>query len=282
MSGIVWLASYPKSGNTWFRVFLANLISGKTEPVDINQLDNGSLNSRPLFDDSLGWESSDLSFEEFLQVRLDVQEVAARGGLTFVKVHESFTAPGTHASMFSRVATRAAVYIIRNPLDVAVSFSHHIGKSLDESIELLNNPDGGLARGADRLPWQLPQPLGDWSSHVRSWVEGAGIQVHVVRYEDMKKSPLETFTAACEFLGIRRDPAAVRLALEHSKFETLKQQERAKGFRESVGGREFFRKGQCGAWREVLSPAQVAAIVDRNRGMMLRFGYLNPVSLSPI
>lgn len=60
--GIYWLASYPKSGNTWFRVFLANLRREKSEPVDINQLDtNGIASARELFDKMIGLEGADLT-----------------------------------------------------------------------------------------------------------------------------------------------------------------------------------------------------------------------------
>ncbi|MEJ2083836.1 MAG: sulfotransferase, partial [Acidobacteriota bacterium] len=38
MTGIVWLASYPKSGNTWLRAFLMNFLDPGKRPVDINQL----------------------------------------------------------------------------------------------------------------------------------------------------------------------------------------------------------------------------------------------------
>ena len=64
MKGIVWLASYPKSGNTWFRAFLANLLHGGEQPVDINAFDTNNFAARPGFDRALGWETSDLTLAE--------------------------------------------------------------------------------------------------------------------------------------------------------------------------------------------------------------------------
>jgi len=147
---------------------------------------------------------------------------------------------------------------------------------VDNTIARMNNPQTVMAGSKDSLDLQLPQPMGTWSHHVRSWVDAPNLPVHVLRYEDMLARPQEVFTAACRFAGFPDEPDRVARALAHSSFETLRQQEQAKGFRESVGGRSFFRKGQAGSWREVLSPAQVSAIVAAHGDVMRRFGYLNP------
>lgn len=275
MKGIVWLASYPKSGNTWFRAFLTNLIHGGEQPVDINAFDTTNFAARPNYDRALGWETSDLTPAEVQSARLAVQEVIAREKDAVFKVHEAFNDPRNGQPLFSVPATRAVLYFLRHPLDVAVSFSHHRGKELDDTIARMNNPVAVMAGKADEMDLQLPQPLGSWSSHVRSWVDAPGLPVHALRYEDMLTRPHEVFTAACRFAGFPDDPARVARALDHSRFEVLQQQEQARGFRESHGGGAFFRKGQAGGWREVLSPAQVAAIVQTHGDVMRRFGYLN-------
>ena len=62
MTGICWLASYPKSGNTWFRIFLTNYLRDATSPVDINDLGHSAIASRRApFDEALGFESGELS-----------------------------------------------------------------------------------------------------------------------------------------------------------------------------------------------------------------------------
>lgn len=275
MKGIVWLASYPKSGNTWFRIFLANLLADKPEPVDINQLDTHAFASRISFDRALGWETSELTLEETFAARLDVQEVLAQEDEVFLKVHEAFRDPVTSAPLFSRAATRAILYFLRNPLDVATSFSHHRGKDIDNTVLLMNRTAAILAKHSNRPGPQLPQPTGTWSWHVRSWVDEAGLPLMVLRYEDMLARPQEVFQSACEFAGLPSEPSRVSRALQHARFENVRAQEQAKGFRESVERRPFFRKGKTGGWREVLSPEQVAAIVSQHGEMMRRFGYLN-------
>ena len=282
MSGIVWLASYPKSGNTWFRAFLTNLLADCEGPVDINELDYSTFSLRQLFDDTLGWESSDLSEEAVYHLRPSVQEVLAQADDTFFKVHEAFAHPVTGIPLFSHAATRVVLYILRNPLDVAVSYSHHIGKDIDATIARMNNRAAQIYSAGDRLRPQISQPLGDWSGHVRSWVDAPGVRVHVIRYEDMLASPHETFIAACCFASLPDEPARVARAIRNSSFKELKHQEQAGGFREaSPRGSQFFRSGRAGGWREILSQKQIADIVGAHGEVMRRFGYLMPDGSCP-
>jgi len=275
MSGIVWLASFPKSGNTWFRAFLANLIANRPEPVEINELGYGTFASRQNFDAVLGWETSDLPAEAVNRLRPQVQDVLARGENVFFKAHEAFTHPQTGEPLFSLGATRAALYFIRNPLDVAVSYGLHIGKDSDAAIDRMNDRAAHLLPSRGKLSAQIAQPLGDWSGHVRSWVDAPGLRVQVVRYEDMLDRTMEVFTAACRFTGLPDEPGRVARALAHSSFKELQRQEGAKGFIEAAQpGNTFFRSGRAGGWRDILSSQQVARIVDSHSEVMRRFGYL--------
>jgi aryl sulfotransferase len=284
MSGIIWLAGYPKSGNTWFRIFLANLLSESGTPADINSLETANFTSRHSFDRAVGWETSDLTSVEGERLRLDVQDVmATEAKCGFFKVHEAFTDPICNRPLFSLRATRAALYFIRNPLDVAVSWSQHLGKSLDDTIALMNQATTTLASCTKSLNRTLPQPVGDWSGHVRSWVDAPELRILVMRYEDMHKNTQEVFTSACRFVGLPDEPMRVTRALEYSRFEAMQEQERNQGFREALpGGGAFFRQGRTGGWRDVLSPAQVSFIVRRHGEVMRRFGYLEPDGSLPI
>lgn len=278
MKGIVWLASYPKSGNTWFRIFLANLLADQPEPVDINAIGTENFASRTTYDRVLGWETSDLTLEEAFATRLEVQEALAQEENVVFKVHESFRDPTSRAPLFSRVATRATLYFLRNPLDVAISFSHHRGKDIDNTIARMNRADATMAPVKEGIGarGQLPQPTGTWGWHVTSWADEPGLPVKILRYEDMLARPQELFQSACEFAGLPSEPARVARALEHARFDKVRAQEQAKGFLEAQERRTFFRKGKAGGWREVLSPEQVAAIVSHHGDVMRRFGYLNP------
>ncbi len=277
--GFLWLASYPKSGNTWFRVFHTNLVRDADKPADINELLCRQMaSSRVWFDDYAGVESSDLLPEEIERLRPRVYELAAAEGRAdlVVKVHDAFTRNGQGEWLFPPGATRAALYILRNPLDVAVSFAHHLGCGFDKVIGQMADPSYCLCRKPARIVTQLRQRLLTWSDHVTSWVDGLGEKLHLLRYEDMVLRPVETFLAAARFAGLPDERARVEKALLFSQIEELQAQERRHGFREKcVKAESFFRKGKIGAWRECLSGGQVERIIRDHRSVMERFGYLD-------
>lgn len=281
MSDIVWLASYPKSGNTWLRVFLANLTSGQEEPVGINRLQTGGIASaRELFDSYVGIEASELNEVEIERLRPRVYEKLAEdlgesSEDRFMKVHDAWTLTPEGRPLFSAKAGSRVCYIIRNPLDVAVSYAHFSARPVENVIQMMGNEKSALCRRADSLHIQLRQRLLTWSGHVRSWVDDSQLQVEVLRYEDMKRVPLETFGRVAGFLGLPDDRASVEKALDFSSFERLQRQEEEHGFRERGRGKTFFRSGQIGSWREELTADHVERIVEDHREVMARFGYLS-------
>jgi aryl sulfotransferase len=274
MKGVLWLASYPKSGNTWLRAFLANLRSDSNEPVDINELATSQFAARELLDRAIGWKTADLSAGDFDALRFPAQEVLAQEAPEIpVKTHEAFTDERDGKPLFSLSATRGAIYVVRDPLDVAVSLAHHRGASLDETIAFMNDPQATVDSAPNGA--RIAQFLGDWSAHVRSWSDATGLSVCVLRYEDLLAAPKETFGRAALAAGIEAAPDRIDRAIAHSSFEQLQRQESEKGFIEAARNRIFFRGGRRGGWRGKLSARQVSAIIERHKDMMRRFDYLD-------
>lgn len=278
--GIVWLASFPKSGNTWLRLLLANLLSSDDDPVNINRIplnnpasvDQGPIEDMTLVDASL------LTREEADLLRTRVIESHAAGATErlYLKVHDAYRMNGAGEPVLGRGAGRVVLYVIRDPRDVAVSFSHHSNVAIDKAISWLNLPDLTLSGACDRWMRQLPQLTLDWSGHVDSWTGQRDLPVHVLRYEDLQADPVGTFGAAAAFLGLDASPSAVERAVRRSDFAELQRQERQAGFveRSPKSIAPFFRAGRAGAWKEVLTPAQQQAIVAAHQPVMARFGYM--------
>lgn len=278
MSEIVWLASYPKSGNTWLRIFLANYLNNGAIPVNINELNVGHIASaRNSFEELVGVESSDLTPTQIENCRPMVYRLFAEANpeTMFLKVHDAFLNTSAGEPMFPAAVTRGVVYLIRHPCDVAISYAHHNSHSIDRAIEWMNDASHTLAGRQDGVNVQLEQKLLTWSKHARSWL-GSGLNCHVVRYEDMLAQPYETFGGVVKFVGLDYDTMRLQRALEFSRFEELQQQEQRGNFNERAPrAPNFFRQGKAGAWRETLSVEQVARIVDAHRDMMQQFGYLD-------
>lgn len=287
MGGIYWLASYPKSGNTWLRIFLANLQSDSEAPVSINALREefcgdgraqGSIASdRRWLDDLLGCDTADLYGDEVHRLRPAVYRWATRAdAVEICKIHDAYTLTPDGEPLVSREATLGAVYLVRNPLDVAPSFAHHLGRDIDHAIARMGDPDDTLAPSGNKLLSQVAQRLLGWSGHVRSWVEAPDLRLIVLRYEDMLGQPTETFTAAARFLGLPADPSRITRAIHFSRFDEVVRQETEYGFDERTRhDARFFRQGRSGAWRDQLTSAQVERIIADHAPMMRRFGYLD-------
>ena len=276
---IVWLASYPKSGNTWCRAFLLNLQSDAQEPVSINALNSIPVASdRKLFDSLTGISASGLTEREICRLRPRVYEQLAgeANERIFLKIHDAFAPVSDEESLLSDKATEGAVYIIRNPLDVAVSMSHHMAHDIDRVISNMIDEEYGIDLHAERPGAQLPQHLGSWSQHVLSWLQAPSLRLHVVRYEDLKREPLEAFTGIASFVGWEKREEQIERAMRFSDFKELKKQEQEHGFAErSPQAASFFRKGEVGGWRNVLTEEQVRRIVQHHADVMYRVGYLS-------
>lgn len=279
MAGIFWLASYPKSGNTWMRIFLTNYLQNGDQPADINRLDGGPIASaREIFDELVGVEASDLTLaeQELLRPQVYLQFAQELAQDEFLKAHDAYTLNSKETPLFPPEASRGAIYILRNPLSVAPSLANHINKSIDEAIDLLNNQQPKKEKHLVGLGTQLPQRWLSWGEHVRSWAEAPGQRVLLVRYEDMKQRSYEVFRAVIRFAGLDDDEARIRKAIQFSSFEQVKKQETEKGFRERIRPTSFFRKGEIGAWKSELTPEQIERILAFQAESMRRYGYLDP------
>jgi hypothetical protein len=288
----IWLASYPKSGNTWFRMLVANLSAKDGKPVDINDLPErgGIASARGPFDHLMLIDSGLLTHDEIDCLRPRVYEQLARGAeddeydavadappVRFVKVHDAYTLTPTGEPLLAgKRGADAAILIVRDPRDVASSLANHNRSSIDEAIAFMNDPKASFCARTNRLHNQLRQHLPGWSGYIESWLGQADVPVHLVRYEDMQVDTIGTFLRALEFAGRPASDEDVRRAADFASFGELQRQEQGKGFREAPRPQpdvRFFRRGQAGGWRDELSAEQVARIESAHAPMMRRLGY---------
>jgi aryl sulfotransferase len=273
---IVWLASFPKSGNTWFRIFLANLAGQRSTPADINDL-NVSVDTcnRDLFEMVTSLDSSLLSHDEIDDLRPQVHAaIAEEVGDSWIRVHDAYTKLQNGEPLFGGNVARVAIYLVRDPRDIATSLAHQNNESIDDTIELITAADGALCGGRKGLARPLRQKLTGWSGHVTSWLDQTDLPVHLIRYEDLLAAPVEFFTGALKFVGRPAAPADVKRAVRHANFSELQRQEKEKGFAECMSRTApFFRSGRTGGWRHELTAKQIARIERAHAPTMQRLGY---------
>ena len=276
---IYWLASYPKSGNTWTRAFIANLLNENIGAVDINMLDTGAIASgRGWVENALDFDINELSHDEIDKLRPSAycwlsQQITVP---EYHKIHDAYTLLPNGQALIPKEATKGALYIMRNPLDVAVSFAHHLGCSIDQSITNMSKSNFSFAGKSDRSCNQLRQQLLSWSGHVTSWVDDNSLNRLVVRYEDMQVNPLNSFGKIARFLKLPSNDNQVLEALSHCRIDKLQAQEAKSAFKEkSAKAATFFRKGIVGDWQNTLTKSQINTLINDHREVMQRFGYLD-------
>ncbi|MCO7227301.1 sulfotransferase domain-containing protein [Pleionea sp. CnH1-48] len=278
MSVISWLASYPKSGNTWLRVFLGNLLA-KNNHSALKNIEKAPIAScRSLLDEAIGYDSSYLTNEEINKLRPEVEQYWANQEThwKFRKVHDAYTYSDDGKPMISDSTLNGAIYIVRNPLDICISLAYHLGhKDIDKSIQQMADPNFSLASSNKNYNKQLPQQLSTWSEHVRSWINTKEINVHIIRYEDMQAFPVSTFKKAAHFCGLNASTKEIEQAVKKSQFSALQEEEQSEGFNEQVNSSAFFRSGRSGNWKSVLSDFQINKMIENHYDVMSHFGYID-------
>ncbi len=275
MSGICWLASYPKSGNTWARIVIANLFANPAEPYDINSLVRFA-NSDARGDNYAciaGRTVEDMTEEEIHALRPRVHRLIANSSpdTLFVKTHNAICVLGDISTVTPEV-TEGAIYVVRNPVDVAPSYAHHFGVSVGDAVDALCAHDNRIVS----TPKMAFQFLGSWSDHVTSWTTAPGLRRYVMRYEDMARKPVETFGGMVKFLGLPKNPSRLKKAIRFSSFDVVSAQEQETGFKERSKNLErFFRKGKVGDGRAVLTRAQIDKLIEHHGEVMREFGYVS-------
>lgn len=282
---IVLLASYPKSGNTWTRLVLQALMKGG--PVALNEL-NGDFHGFPrrvLFDDIAPINAADLTPDEIDEWLPDVFAQFANeiDAPIFMKTHDAARRTPSGKWFMPPDNVHGVIHLVRHPFDVAVSYAKHMGKDVDWAIDVMGRENEMVTLGRDRLPPPLHEVIGSWSQNVCSWLSGSPYQVTTVRYEDMHESTFPTFQKIVAAVGFVASDARIAMAIDATRFDKLREEERAVGFRERPRASEaFFRSGKPRSWEGLLSDTQRAGIFESHGKVMERLGYKADGSYLPL
>ncbi|ARE82687.1 sulfotransferase domain-containing protein [Roseovarius mucosus] len=271
---IIWLASYPKSGNTWTRLFLANYLMNAQTPVPINQAHRFAMGDAmvKMYSRVAGKAIDPHNLSLCLKLRDPVLRaiVGNNADVNFVKTHNARVAPDG-IKLIPDDYTRSAIYIIRNPLDMVLSYARHYGITQEDAAQKICHPDNGNLP----TPTTVAQYLSSWDMHVKSWMAYAPWKRLIVRYEDLLDDPETHFAKILELVGVPVDAERLERAIRFSSFDELSRQEEEQGFIERPEQSEkFFGKGQKDQWKTDLDPALAEMIREKMGETMKRYGYL--------
>lgn len=270
---VVFLASYPRSGNTFARILL-----GAYHGVeDLNRLEDAipADTSDFLWQSVPDYETQEISARNHWRFRRQVIEDYRGGPSTLpfrgLKTHTAnlaaFGAPAFDLRPDDRV-----IYLARHPLDVALSNADYNNHDLDASIDLMCRPGTCVAAGT----LASVEARGSWPEHVAGWLNAALCPVLPVRYEDLLADTEEMLRRMLDFIGLPVDEARLKRAVELADFSRVQSQEKETGFQEAPANTRsgrFFREGRSGQWRTEMSLKQVERLSGYCAETMTRLGY---------
>jgi len=242
------------------RALLAHYLFPPGKAPNINNLRQFTTGDsrQDIYDAAAGRAYVSSSVEDWVQTRQKALRLIAgsKPNTHFVKTH----CQPIHMFDMELIPARytaAALYILRNPFDLAPSFARHQSCDIDTAIDRMTNPE--MLASTETGIYEF---LGRWDTHVERWTSAPGLPIHVVRYEDLLDKPARTMTTLLgDFLKVPLDRPKLATAIKATSFKALKKQEEELGFREKPKGmKSFFAKGQAGVWREDLTRDQIARL----------------------
>jgi hypothetical protein len=189
----------------------------------------------------------------------------------FVKTHSAHMVVNGIETL-PHALTKSTIHIVRDPRDVIISFAKHMGKDINEALELFFDKTRNLY---DERVSKMADFISSWPAHVASYANADSHDVLVIKYEDMKNRPVHSFSKIVKHAGLPVDEVRIEKALNAVKIDKLRAQEEKEGFKESSPHHKnkFFGKGVSGGWVDVLTPAQLHKIEKHCASMMKRFNY---------
>jgi len=249
---VIWLVSYPKSGNTWVRSFLTNYFSGSSE-FNFDQLDKIERFPTPELMDQLKINFHNLS--EIVSNWIRMQEfINLKNDTTYLKTHNAMCTVNNHP-FTNKENTAGFIYLVRDPRDVILSYSKHLNIDLNETFEIMN--DSMSKEAFDRVGGETVEViLGSWSDHYKSWKNFNSAKGLIIKYEDLVLNPNVYLRKIIFYLnqlnGLIIDEEKITKSIENTNFLKMQKLEKKTGFKESTRG-PFFRKGKVGDWKNELN-----------------------------
>ena len=277
---IIWLASYPKSGNTLLRSILASYFFSKDGNFNFNHLN--FINQFPTISQfsKLGIDTS--NEKEIFRNFIEAQKLMNKEekSIKFLKTHSSLSKINSvNFTDFNN--SLGAIYIVRDPRNVVTSFAHHYGLSIEQSTNIMIDEKKWLSK----TDITYKTFLGSWNINYNSWKQFKN-NLLLIKYEDLVSKKKTTFLKIFKFIknltnnSFEIDMVKLNKSIKSTEFQKLKKLEEEKIFTESmidnVTGkrRNFFRLGKANNWKLHLDEKFTTIIEHKFEKEMIELGYL--------
>ena len=265
---IIWIASYPKSGNTWVRSIISSYFFSKTGKFDFSLLKNISLYPSPKYFKNKIYNPGEVSYfweESQKKIIQEQKEI-------FLKTHNALVAIN-NKNFTSEKTTLGAIYIVRDPRNILSSLKNHYDfKDYNETLEFMKNKKKYIWDIRRKNDFSGFQFLGSWPDHYKSWTQNKNIKTLLVKYEDLEKDCYLTSHKLIKFILLLKgqkkmiDENKLFRSIETTKFDILRKKEIASGFDESIiindKKKSFFFQGPENKWQKNL-PKEILLKAER-------------------
>jgi hypothetical protein len=278
---LLWIASFPRSGNTFLRILLANYFASGDGAYDINAL----FDFVPSDTSGALWKrfSSDMAGPSTLERTWSLRPDFIR---SYRKTLTASSFPGlkTHTakvtisgqSGFDFKPNDRVIYIVRHPLDVLLSYADYTGQDVDATLKMMTTPGSFIFSPDHGGAIDL---RGSWPQHVSSWLDTPPCPLLLIRFEELCGTTEKSLLQILTFLGAPIVSDRVARAVAASQFDRVREQEASNRFVETPATAKsgtFFRSGATLQWLRGLNREQANSLADGCGDIMQRLGYTHP------
>ena len=266
---IIWIASYPKSGNTWLRSFISSYYFSKKGKFNFPLLMN------ILQFPSVKFTKKNLNSElEASNNWIYNQNQFFSGeNIHFIKTHNSLNQYKGN-SFTTKNLSLGAIYIVRDPRNLITSMTHHYSLSYEQAYKKLIDENASLLEKSREGDYSNFSFLGSWSSHFKSWKNCKDFKTLFVKYEDLENNKYDAFKKIVEFINnLKQDKSSLNEkkflnSINSTNFSNLRNKEEIEGFEESVNSKSgerkrFFNLGFNNRWQKIL-PKNILTKLNNN------------------
>tara|TARA_B100001057_G_scaffold4212_1_gene3795 strand:+ start:2087 stop:2923 length:837 start_codon:yes stop_codon:yes gene_type:complete len=277
---IIWLSSYPKSGNTWVRSFLNSLLYIDNHSSDINDL---KIRSFPNRKDLINLTTNIEDINDIIKHTLSAQSYLNQDKkIKFLKTHSANWRSNKY-SFTDEKNTSSVIYIVRDPRNIVTSINNHFSfNNIEKALDFMKDENKVIGNKNSKNEVDILTVLSSWSNHYKSWKK-IEKQYLLIKYENLLNNPKNEFQKITNFLiknhKFKINENEIVKSIENNNFENLRKQERLNGFGEAVKNKNgepktFFNLGPSNNWETILDPKIRQEIEKSFQNEMEELGYL--------
>ena len=282
---IFWIASYPKSGNTWLRTLISAYYYSKDGIFNQSILKNiGQFPEKRHFID-FNYDPRKVTDTARFWIKSQ-EKINKDKNIRFFKTHNIF-GKVNDCDFTNKDNSVGCIYIVRDPRNVITSLENHYEMSHERSLKWMTNSKNFIydLRNIKRDGYSDFQFISSWDINYKSWHIQKKIPIKIIKYEDLLKETFFVFKDVVEFINktlnikekINKDK--LKNAVKSTYFDKLKKEEKKSGFVEAVPSKKnnkkipFFNLGPENDWKKILDKKQQSKITDIFKSSLNELGY---------